>query len=174
MVIYLKLHACEYHKSNNICKIFYNIIDFLYYFCLVAPTRGLYFMLNNTLILPGGSVLISDIGSHLGNRSDPGSTLVCITTNVNTACCRKRDNNGETNDTARAVGQWHYPNGTQVPHPSDGNVVDVVTISYTQQIRLGKAVSDSTPPLGVYTCQVPDPSTGVRFTASFILQYYRK
>ena len=131
-------------------------------------------MLNNTLILPGGSVLISDIGSQLGNRSDPGSTLVCVTTNVNTACCRKRDNNGETNVTARAVGQWHYPNGTQVPRRSDGNVVDVVTIGYTQQIRLGKAVSDSTPPLGVYTCQVPDPSTGVRFTASIVLQYYRK
>ena len=118
--------------------------------------------------LPGDSVLISDIGPQPADRSDPGSTLVCVTTNVNTACCRSGDNNGVTNATAGAVGEWYYPNGTQVPRPS-GVVVDFARIGYTHQVRLGRVVSDSIPPLGVYTCQVPDPSSGFVYSASITI-----
>ena len=60
---------------------------------MLAPPAGLYFMLKSSTYIPGASVLISDIGPQLANRSNPGSTLVCVTTDVNTACCRERDNN---------------------------------------------------------------------------------
>ena len=47
-------------------------------------------MLGNNIYFPGDS---TDIGEQqLNNRPDPGSTLVCVTTNVNTACCRSGDN----------------------------------------------------------------------------------
>ena len=127
-------------------------------------------MLNNTIILPGESVLISDIGSQPNNRSDPGSTLACVTTNVNTACCRGKDNNGVTNVTAGAVGQWLYPNGSLVPRPGN-NVVDFVRVGFTHHVRLARALSGSTPTLGVYNCQVPEPLTGIILEASITVQY---
>ena len=107
-------------------------------------------MIKNTFILPGDSVLISDIGSQPGNRSDPGSTLVCVTSNINTACCRRQDNNGVTNATAGAVGEWLNPNGIPVSRPR-GHVVDLERIGFTHHVRLARVVSGSTPLLlGVY------------------------
>ena len=128
-------------------------------------------MLNGEISLPGDSVLISDIGSQPDYRSYPGSTLVCVTTNTNTACCRGGDNNALTNATAGAVGEWYYPDGTLVPRRS-GNVVDFARIGYTHQVRLSREVSGSTPPLGVYTCRVPEPSTGVLQNA--VITIYQK
>ena len=140
---------------------------------LIGPSsNGLYFILNGFIYLPGASVLISDIGPQPADRNDPGSTLLCVTTNVYTACCRGVDNNGLTNGTAGEVGEWLYPNSTQVPRPSD-SVVDFVRIGYTHQVRLARKVSDSTPPLGVYTCQVPDPSTGVLHRAVIVIHQER-
>ena len=138
---------------------------------LGPPSSGLYFTLEGVLHLPGDSVNLSDIRQQpFEDRPNAGSTLVCVTTNVNTACCRRDDNNGLTNATAGAVGEWLYPNNTQVPRPSDGNVVNFARIGYIYQVRLGREASDSTPPLGVYTCQVPEPSTGVLHKASITIQ----
>ena len=106
-------------------------------------------------------MLLSDIGPQPQNRSDPGSTLVCVTLNINTTCCKDGNNENISNDTSGAVGEWHYPNGTLFPHTGRGSVVNVGTICYSHQIRLARVVSDPTPPLGVYTCEVPGPSTGV-------------
>ena len=117
-------------------------------------------MRNGLFLLPGDSVHISDIGPQPAERSNPGSALVCVTTNVNKACCRSKDNNGSNNATAGAVGEWLYPNGTLVPRPSEDTMVDIVRIGYTHQVRLARGKANSPPPLGVYTCQVPDPSTG--------------
>ena len=101
-------------------------------------------MLNGTIFFDGASVLISDIGSQPAGRTDPGSTLVCVTTNVNTACCRGGDNNGVTNATAGAVGEWRYPNGTLVPRPG-GNVVDFTRLGFAHQVRLSMEVSGPSP-----------------------------
>ena len=117
----------------------------------------------------GGSVLISDI-KHQDkvDRGNPGDTLVCVTTNINTACCRSKDNNNVTNATAGVVGEWYYPDGTLVPR-SGGDVIDFVRVVFTHQLRLAREVSGSTPPLGVYTCEVPHPSTGVLHNASITI-----
>ena len=125
-------------------------------------------MLNGMTYLPGDFVLISDIGPQPADRNDSGSTLICVTTNVNTACCRGNDNNALTNATAGSVGEWYYPNGTIVPRPGS-NVRDFERVGYTHQVRLGKAVLNSTPPPGVYTCRVPEPLTGVIHRASIII-----
>ena len=69
--------------------------------------------------------------------------------------------------TAGAVGEWLYPSGTLVPRPS-GHVVDFARLAYTHQVRLARAASDSPPPLGEYTCGVPDLS-GVSVNATISL-----
>jgi len=136
---------------------------------LATPTTGLYFVLNGVILLSGDSVLNSYIGHQsYYHRSVLGSTLVCVTANVNTACCRAADNNGVTNSTAGAVGEWHYPNGSLVPRPRV-HVVDFARIGFFREVRLARQVSDSIPPLGVYTCEVPDPFTGVLYSASIII-----
>ena len=132
-----------------------------------APPTGLYFELSGVIYNVGDFVLISDIGPQPADRSNCGSTSVCVTTNVNTACCRRADNSGMTNLTAGAVGEWRYPNSTLVPRPS-GNVVDFARVGYTHQVRLARSVSDSPTPLGVYTCEVPHPS-GVTVTGTITL-----
>ena len=74
-----------------------------------------------------------------------------------------------TNVTAGAVGEWYYPDGTPVPRPDGGNVVDFVRVGFTLHLRLARQISDLTPPVGVYTCQVPDPSTGFIYSASITI-----
>jgi len=65
---------------------------------------------------------------------------VCVTTNINTACCRAPDNNGVTNNTAGAVGEWYYPNGSLVPRPKSGYAVDFARIGHHHQVRLARQV----------------------------------
>ena len=145
------------------------ILFFTMHLITASPPTGLYFTLNGMIYLPGDSVVISDIGPQPVERSNPGSTLVCVTTNINTACCRGNENNGTTNATAGAVGEWLYPNGTAVPHASS-DVTDFVRVGFTYQVRLARVVSGSTPSLGVYTCEVPEPSTGNLHKASITIQ----
>ena len=111
-------------------------------------------MLGNTIYLPGDSVLITDIGQLPDLRSDPGSTLVCVTSNVNTQCCRGSDEGN--------VGEWFYPNGSMVPRVNTiGSAVNLVArFGYTHQVRLG-SVGSPTGPLGVYRCDVPDKTTTI-------------
>ena len=148
MALFLRIMDCQ--KEDSI----------VYFFNLGVPSTGLYFMLNGTIHLPGDSVLVSDIGPQPDNRNDSGSTLVCVTTNVNTACCRNNDNND-----MGAVGDWYYPNITKVPRGSVSKELKLRGIGYTHQVRLARS-PDSTPPPGVYTCIVPEPVTGVFHNAS--------
>ena len=156
----LKIHYCY---LPYVCM----LIETCLFITLDPPSIGLYFMLNGIIYLPGDSILISDIGPQPFNRRDPGSTLVCVTTNVNTACCRDDDNPSNLN-TGGAIGEWYYPNTTEVPSPSE-NVINFARFGYTHHVRLARVVSDSTPPPGVYTCQVP-LNTNVIYNASITIQ----
>ena len=115
-----------------------------------TPTTGLYFSLNGVIHLPGDSVLITDIGSN-ASLGDAGSTLVCVTSNVNTKCCRPRDGGN--------IGEWYHPNGIIVYRNSAVYRDDIFTRSgYTKQVRLNRR-ANAVGPLGVYRCDVPaDPS----------------
>ena len=48
-------------------------------------------------------------------------------------------------------------------------MTDFARIGYTHQVRLARAVSDSTPPPGVYKCEVPYPGNRVNVNASITL-----
>ena len=123
-------------------------------------------MLNGIIHPPEDTLYLPDIGSQPDDRRYPGSTLICVTTNINTACCRENDNNGMTNATAGAVGEWYYPNGTLVPSPRKNE--DFIRVRYLHQVRLARELFDL-PPLGVYTCQVPEISTGILYNASITI-----
>ena len=119
-------------------------------FTSAPPSTGLYFQLGNTIYLSGDTVPITDIGPQLSDRSDSGSTLVCVTTNVNTQCCRGKDNpNGGP------LGNLFGPSGVLVPgFNSIGSAANIFyVVRYTHQLRLG---SQGSPigPLGEYTCAV--------------------
>ena len=127
------------------------------------------------MYLPNDTVVITDIGvattpiglqlGHVtGNTSDAGTSLVCVTTNVNTACCRS-GNGGN-------VGEWYFPNGTIVFRNYGYYERDFTRSGYTQQVRLNRR-NNSTAPTGKYECRVPD-EYGVLHTASIRIVLFRK
>ena len=104
--------------------------------------------MSGTVYLPGDTILIADIGSENNeDQSDPGSSLVCVSTNVNAHCCRSADNpNGGSR------GEWLDPNRTRILNTPDTNFYRT---RYTQQVRLNRRNS-ATLPTGVFTCEIPN------------------
>ena len=125
------------------------------------PTTGLYFSLNGVIHMHGESVSITDIRSN-ASSGDAGSTLVCVTSNVNTLCCRSRG--------GRRVGEWYYPDGTKVPRNFGTPGDDILTkTAFTQQVRLNRR-ANAVGPLGVYRCDVPADPSGANISASITIQ----
>ena len=125
------------------------------------PTTGLYFRLNGVIHLAGDSVLITDIGSN-ASLGDAGNSLVCVTSNVNTKCCRDIDGG--------LVAEWYHPNGTIVPLDSGTPADDIFTRSaFTQQVRLNRR-ANAVGPLGVYRCDVPADPSGANISVSITLR----
>ena len=126
--------------------------------------------MRGTVYLPGATIDITDVEDSYppgdtNNPSDPGPSLVCVTSNVNTNCCRDRDHPG--ND---SVGNWLYPNGSIVIGNSANPNGDFTRSSHTQQIRLNRKRLNVTSPTGGYTCQVPDGSnSSMTHTASITI-----
>ena len=115
-------------------------------------------MLSGTVYLPGDTILITDIGSeNTDDRSDPGSSLVCNTTNVNTNCCRSADNpNGERR------GEWYLPDGTRLLNTQYTNFYRT---RYNQQVRLNNRNS-AISPTGLFNCVVPNENNTINLTAT--------
>ena len=119
------------------------------------------------MYLPGDAVLITDIGVfNAANITDPGTSLVCVTINVNTKCCRKKDGPDMIGGN---VGEWYLPSGTIVARNGDVNRRDdgFARSGYTQQIRLNRR-NNATSPTGMYECRVPDQANEM-VSASIIL-----
>ena len=120
------------------------------------------------MYLPGDAVLITDIGEfNTENRTNPGTSLVCVTSNVNTKCCRKMD---EPNNRGN-VGEWYFPNDALVPRNGGAPTGDFTRSGFAQQVRLNRRNSAASP-TGTYVCRVPDGSTGMLMNASIILGLY--
>ena len=135
-----------------------------YMFILDPPSVGLYFMMGNTIYNSGDTVNINAIGNQPIDLSDPGTTLVCVTSNVNDRCCRSNDNLD-----MGALGNILDSNGQNLNDLSDirSDTDALIVVRHNQKLRLGK-VGSPTGPLGVYTCVVPDMS-GSDVTANITL-----
>ena len=104
------------------------------------------------MYLPGDAVLITDIGESSSlSVSNSGESLVCVTTNVNTQCCR--DSDGPRGKGGNA-GEWYFPNGTIVPRRGGGSIVDFTRSGFTHQVRLNHKRSAMSP-TGMFECRVP-------------------
>ena len=115
------------------------------------------------MYLPGDTVLITDIGIGVRGNPDPGSSLVCNTSNVNTHCCR-----GSNNPNGPALGEWYFPSGTIVPRLRDSPDGDFIRTGWTLEIRLNRR-NNATTPLGTYTCVVPDMDNTMNHTVTITL-----
>ena len=135
------------------------------YIYLAPPSVGLYFLFYNTIFLPNDVVLISDIGDISVSHEFPGSALVCVTTNVNSDCCRDRDKNNNTH--GGLVGQWFFPNSTTVPRPRNSSSFS--RRGHAHQVRLSRIVGNPAGPPGVYKCDVPHGKNGTNISASISL-----
>ncbi len=133
-------------------------------YSLDPPAAGLYFTLSDSVYLHNETVFIEDIGPDVADRNDRGAALVCHTDNVNTACCRSSDNNG--ND---GIGNWFYPNNSQVIRNQDASTSNTfVRIAFEREVRLAKRGSP-TGPLGHYRCEVPNSRNGGVIAASIYI-----
>ena len=111
---------------------------------------------------PFGSVIpITAIGESI-SQSNPGNSLVCVTSEVRTSCCRLSDGG--------SVGEWYFPNGTQVPRNKNSPNGDYSRRGYAQQARLNRR-NNAMGPVGTYTCRVPDENLQV-YTANIMLGKY--
>ena len=126
-------------------------------------------MLNNAIYLAGDSVLISDVGpegGYEGGYRAPGSSLICVTTNVNTDCCRSSDNtNNHTN--GGAVGEWFFPNDTMVPRFRHAS--SFARRGFTEHVRLTRPTKNPAGPPGVYRCEVPSAVNGSNISSNITL-----
>ena len=126
-------------------------------------------MLNGLIHLPGDSIRISDIQYQSDDCSDPRSTLICVTTNINIACCRDYDNPNNIPN-GGAVGNWYYPNGTTILNAKDETTVNLAKCNLKHQLRLGRVASALIPP-GKYRCEVPNLVTGALDNAAITIQH---
>ncbi len=112
----------------------------------------MFFSLNGSIYHNGDCVQISDIGADVLSRNQPGDTLVCNTTYVNTNCCRNSDNNYNG-----PIGDWFDPNNSKIARNGQDRFSNniFVRIGYDKQVRLVSR-GNVTGPLGLYTCAVPD------------------
>jgi len=128
-----------------------------------ANPPGLYFKLSGRVIT-GNEVNITDIRGQPTNRSDPGSTLVCVTGNVNNMCCRNLDTG------SGRIGGWYHNDKLVITtnNASNRKINDVfVSAHYTHQVRLA-VIGHPTTPIGEYTCRVPNEN-GTMIDASISL-----
>ena len=116
----------------------------------------------------GSSVRLTEVGffDTATGRAAPDSSLVCITSEVNTQCCRSRDGGN--------VGEWLFPDGSLVPRRGGNSGADFVRSGYIHQVRLSRN-NDASGPLGTYTCTVPrrDGCGGLMHTAEITLGWFK-
>ena len=110
------------------------------------------------MYLPGDTVLITDIGAQVS--TDPGTSLVCVTSNVNTECCR-----GSDNPNGGRLGEGFF-NGIIIPRNSES--ADFSMSVFNEQVRLNRR-NNAMGPTGTYQCRVPPLGGGAVVTASITI-----
>ena len=112
-------------------------------------TGSLYFELNGVTYESSSSILITEVGEFSSSTGSffPDSSLVCVTSEVNSQCCRGRDGGN--------VGEWYYPDGSMIPRRNDNPAMaDFTRTAYREQVRLSRSY-DALSPVGEYSCRVP-------------------
>ena len=115
------------------------------------------------MYLPGDTILITDIGNV---DTNPGSSLECVTTNVNTDCCRSSDNpNGGSR------GEWYFQNQTRIINNVDYNFYRTRSAQKVHLNRRNEAIV-LTAMAEDFTCEVPNDDGGPTYTATITIGEY--
>jgi len=139
-----------------------------------ATLPGLRIMLNN-IDITENEVNITSIGGQPSDRYNPGSTLACVTDEVNRNCCRNIDTTGDTR-----IGGWYHNNQAIVAANAASGSNIFVNVFAFRQVRL--AVKGVPTTIGVYTCRVPHENgtiiqasiSVINVVAGKLLQLYHK
>ena len=107
----------------------------------ITTVPGLYLILGGQLYRNGDSILIDEIG-----EGDDGA-LLYVTDLIQ--CCRVID----TPVGCRALGEWFFPNGSQVRRPWSGD--DIYRSRGPGIVRLNRR-NNTTSPTGQFCCVLPD------------------
>ena len=102
-----------------------------------------------------------DDNSQPVDVSDPGRSLVCVTTEVNDQCCRGSDGDN--------TGDWFYPDGTIVLRQRTAGNAPFSRTGYTHQVRLNRKPNNGPFQFGIYQCIVPSHDRTQTFTISINL-----
>lgn len=135
------IFSYNYYVCNRLRK--WEICSFR---CFKDIAGDLYFELGGVRYESGSVILITEVGRSSSNILHPGSSLVCVTSEVNMHCCRELDGGH--------IWQWHFPDGSLVPHNQYSHGEDFSSSGYTQQVRLNRR-NDALGPSGIFTCVVP-------------------
>ena len=139
---------CSYSKlagyAADIIKwaVIYQVLQYTANNCFItflAPA-DIHMFINGTPVPNHGYVLLEQIGEV------DSETLVCVTNN--TECC--------SNETV--TGEWLFPNGSHIPHSSQG--LGFYTSKSSQKVHLHRKHGSAS---GIYRCEIPDTS-GVQQT----------
>ena len=115
--------------------------------------------IGNVFYFDGESVPFEMVGNQ-ASPENPRGSLICITDYVRSKCCRTKDEGN--------LGEWFFPNGTQVPRNNRAPPGSTVTrTGFTRQVRLNRKGIGG--PYGVYTCRVPTPTSGKNISISINL-----
>ena len=123
-------------------------------------------MLGGRIYQQCDTVLGADIGGKTTDRRDTEKELVCVTTNLNRDCCGVLVNTVD-NPYGGEVGEWYFPDGTIAPR--FGFDSPFIRIGQKHQLRLARANTALPVTLGVYRCEVPDGSDGLKYSASITI-----
>ena len=109
---------------------------------------SLYFEIDGEMYPSGSTISIIKVGAFTSSTGYffPDSSLVCVTSEVNSQCCRERDGGN--------VGEWLYPDGSLVPRNSLEPNSDFSINKYNQEVRLNRR-NNALWPAGEFTCRVP-------------------
>ena len=129
------------------------LIDLYLYIQANMFFSGVFLSSKGSFINTNSNIFITDIGD-----GDCGA-LLCYTDLKE--CCH------DSNKTTRALGQWFYPNGSDVGTRSSGK--DFYVDRGPSVVRLNRRLSNATSTTGLFCCVVPDAtSTKTRMCTNVI------
>jgi hypothetical protein len=118
---------------------------------LLSLDGNIFFELNGVRYESGSTIIVTEVEASTISTGllNPDASLVCMTSEVNTECCRGRDGGN--------VGEWVFPDGSVVPRSQNHRNGDFSRSGFAQQVRLNRR-NDAMGPLGTYSCVVPPMS----------------
>ena len=111
-------------------------------------TTGPRLILSGIIYANNSDILITSIGTN--HTQSPSEALVCNTDYR--PCCRHFPSGGLP---SIVQGEWHYPNGTQIPFLINGDVFYRTRGENDGTLNLFRRDTGVSSPIGSFCCEIP-------------------